>query len=83
MPDGGGKLFERGMAGRGCDPGGGAGTEHLGLEIGDLDQGFLDAILDGADLGGDFEGGILDDLFAHDFSLPRRSEAGGPVAQET
>ena len=67
---GGGKLFERGMAGRGGDPGGGTGTEHLRLEVGDFDEGVFDAILDRADLGGDLKSGILDDLLAHDFSLP-------------
>ena len=77
------KLFERRVTGRRGDPGGGAGAEHLGLEIGDFDERFLDTILDGADLGSDFVGGVFDDLFALDFSLPRRVAAGGPVAQET
>ena len=60
------------MTGRGGDPGGGAGADHPHLQLGDFLKRVLDHVLDGADLGGDFESSGFDDLFAHDFSFPRR-----------
>ena len=36
---------------------------------------FFDRVLDGANLGGDFEGGGFNHLFAHDMFSPRREVA--------
>jgi hypothetical protein len=43
------------------------------LKFRNFGEGRVDRIFDGAHLGGDFVGGIFDDLFAHDCSFP-----GGP-----
>ncbi len=68
------------MAGSDAYAGNGASPHHAGLKLADLGKGCIDAILDGADLGCDFESGILDHLFAHDCSFPNarmRWVAGG------
>ena len=58
------------MAGRESGPCDRAGSDHSGLELGDLGKRCLDAFLDSADLGGDFVGDILDHLFAHGAPFP-------------
>ena len=44
--------------------------DHASLQFGEFAKGGLDALLDGANLGGDFISGIFDHLFAHDCSFP-------------
>ena len=50
---------------------------HSGLKLGELNQRGLDAFLDGADLGGDFVGGVVHNLFAHDCSFPGAARRSG------
>ncbi len=67
------------MAGDEAGVGHRSGTDHPGLQLGQFDQGGLDAFLDCANLRGDFVSGVFDHLFAHDGSFPgavRRSAVG-------
>ena len=47
------------------------------LQLGDFGERGVDRVLDRADLGGDFVGGIFDHLFAHDCSFPGASRRSG------
>ena len=64
------ELLERCMAGRESGPGDRTGSDHSGLELGDLGKGGLDAFFHSANLGGEFVGDILDHLFAHGAPFP-------------
>ena len=57
------------MAGAEAGAGDGAGAHHPRLKLGDFGKRGVDAVLDCADLGGDFVGGVFDHLFAHDCSF--------------
>jgi len=72
-----GELLERCVDRGRSDVGDRVRPHHPGLKLGDLRQRAVDGILDGTDLGCDFESGSLNHLFAHDGSFPdawRRSD---------
>jgi hypothetical protein len=49
------------------------------LKLGNLGKRVVDRVFNGTDLGSDFEGGILKDLFAHGCSFPGAHRAGVAV----
>jgi hypothetical protein len=55
-----------------------ARTDHPVLELGQLDKGRFDTVLDRPDLMGDVQSGLFDYLPAHDLSLPE-ALASGPL----
>jgi hypothetical protein len=73
-------LFQRVVPGGDPDAGDGTGADHLVLKIGDLDQGSLDAVLHGSHLLRHVHCGLLDQLPAHELSLPKAAAFGLIVA---
>ncbi len=55
-----------------CEPysSDGIGLEDPSLKLGDFGEGAVHRLFDCTDLGGDFVGGIFNDLLAHGCSLP-------------
>ena len=53
------------------------GSNQPGLQLGKLAESRVNDILDLAHLGGDVISGVLDQLFAHDFSFPGGSRRSG------
>jgi hypothetical protein len=73
----GSEFLECAVDRRGADSGDGRDVHHPTLQDGDFAQRGVDAVLDRADLGGDFIGGILDQLSAHDCSFPGAARRSG------
>ena len=72
-----GELAKRAVHRRGADTSERGDMHHPALEDGDLAQRGVDTVLDRADLGGDFIGGIFDHLSAHDCSFPGAARRSG------
>jgi hypothetical protein len=75
-----GELLERGVNGRVSGVGNGVGAHDTGLKLGDFGNRRVDAVLDRADLGCDFECGVLNLMLAHDCSFPRDQNRADMVA---
>jgi hypothetical protein len=67
------KLLERFVASAYSHSGDRAGAEHAALQLGEFKECGFDAVLDGANLMSDVQGGLLDDLPAHDLSFAQTS----------
>jgi hypothetical protein len=57
-----------------CD---GVYTHDPCLQLGDLSERGIDAVLDGTNLGCDFIGGVFNLMLTHDCSFPREGESRG------
>jgi hypothetical protein len=75
------ELLKRAMAGYEACAGNASGVNHAPLQLRQFGERGFDAFLDGADLGCDFECGVLNLMLAHDCSFPRDEDRPDVVAE--